>query len=716
MQAQTQQLFAYPPAHRDDTLTDYHGTLVADPYRWLEDQDAPETRRWVAGQQDLAGAFLAACPARAQIAGRLVALWAFPKRSTPWRTGARTFFWGMDMSSGDIQNQPVLYAQDSPAAAPFVVIDPNVLGDSTTAITGHASSHDGALLAYALSYGGSDWQEIRIRRVVGEDEYPEVLQGCKFVGIAWRHDGLGFYYNRLFESHEPDASGTRLQTRVYWHALGTPQENDILLEGYPDEPGLQAMPITTEDGAYLLHGWRGDGPYDYIFCRAADADGAFTRLFAGHDAQYQFIDNCGSLCYFQTDLLDPRGSIVAVDLRQPERWQVVVAAQDDGIATAALVHSDLLVVSHRDAHHRVAIYDLSGIPAGEIGLPAPCSVTGLAGRAGDSELFLSLESFLEPPAIYRYDLSQLPVARHQSPAVQGRDSATGDVPVRPHNLRPDACVHRPELDFHFDDYETTQVFYEADDGTHVPMFLTHRRGIALDGDHPVLLYGYGGFGLSTAPVFWLSKLLWLERGGIFALANIRGGGEYGEAWHHAGMREQKQRAFDDFIGAAEWLIARGYTRPEKLAIMGASHGGLLVAACLVQRPELFRAAICEYPLTDMLRYHRFTVGENWVYEFGNADADTTQFRALHAYSPVHNVQPGAAYPATLVLSGERDDRVVPMHALKLVAALQDAASDSGPILLRYDADAGHGLGKPAARLIDEWSDIYAFLFEAIRMA
>jgi prolyl oligopeptidase len=693
MQAQTQQLFAYPPARRDDTLTDYHGTPVADPYRWLENQDAPETRRWVAAQQDLAGAFLATCPARAQIAGRLAALWAFPKHSTPWRAGARTFFWGMDMAGGDIQNQPVLYAQDSPAA-PFVVIDPNVLGDGATAITGHAISHDGELLAYALSYGGSDWQEIRIRRVAGGDEYPEVLQGCKFVGIAWRHDGLGFYYNRLFESPEPGAGGTRLQTRVYWHALGTPQEADTLLEGYPDELGLQAMPIATEDGAYLLlHGWRGDGPHDYIFCRAADADGAFTRLFAGHDAQYQFIDNCGPLAFFQTDLLDPRGSIVAVDLRQPERWQVVVAAQDEGIAAAALAHDYLLVVSHRDAHHRVAIYDLAGIPVGEIALPAPCSVTGLAGQVGDPELFLSLESFLQPPAIYRCDLGQLPVA-----------------------LQPDACVHQPMLDFRFDDYETTQVFYEADDGTRVPMFLTHRRGIALDGDHPVLLYGYGGFGLSMAPVFWLSKVLWLERGGIFALANIRGGGEYGEAWHRAGMREQKQRAFDDFIGAAEWLIARGYTRPEKLAIMGASHGGLLVAACLVQRPELFGAAICEYPLADMLRYHRFTVGENWVYEFGNADADAAEFRALHTYSPAHNVQPDAAYPATLVLSGERDDRVVPMHALKLVAALQDAASDSGPIMLRYDTDAGHGLGKPAARLIDEWSDIYAFLFEAIGMA
>jgi prolyl oligopeptidase len=332
-------------------------------------------------------------------------------------------------------------------------------------------------------------------------------------------------------------------------------------------------------------------------------------------------------------------------------------------------------------------------------------VAGLASQAGDPELLLSLESFLQPPALYRYDLRDLPATCDRTPTK----------PQRARILQPEACLHQPALDFRFDDYTTTQVFYPADDGTRVPMFLTHRRGIRLDGDNPVLLYGYGGFGLSMAPAFWLSKLLWLERGGIFALANIRGGGEYGDAWHRAGMREQKQRSFDDFIAAAEWLIARGYTGPDQLAIMGASHGGLLVAACLAQRPELFRAAICEYPLADMLRYQHFTVGENWVYEFGSADADAAQFRALHAYSPVHNIRPGRAYPATLVLSGEHDDRVVPMHALKLVAALQDADAGDGPILLRYDARAGHGLGKPANHLIQEWSDIYAFLFEAIGM-
>jgi prolyl oligopeptidase len=711
MQAHTQQLFAYPHAHSGDTLTDYHGTSVADPYRWLEDQGAPETQCWIAAQQKLARTFLATCSGRSQIAQRLAELWAFPKRSTPWRAGARTFFWGMDVAGRDMQNQPLLYAQDSDDAVPFIVIDPNVLGDGTAAITGHAISPDGALLAYALSYGGSDWQEIHIRMVDNGVDYHESLLGCKFVSIAWKHDSSGFYYNRLFEVPEPGAGHLRLQTRLYWHTVGTPQEADRLLEGTPDQPGLHAIPIATEDGAYLLlHGWRGDSPHDYIFYRPADTDDPFTPLFAGHDAQYHYIGNCGPVCYFQTDLLDPRGSIVAVDLRQPKRWQVIVAAQDDGIAAVALAYNHLLVVSHRDAHHRVAIYDLAGAPTGEIALPAPCSVTGLSGRPGDPELFLSLESFLQPPAIYQYDLRQL------SPAIQDRDSAPGDVSARSARLRPDACIHWPALDFRFDDYETTQVFYEADDGTRVPMFLTHRRGIALDGNHAVLLYGYGGFGLSMAPVFWLSKLLWLERGGIFAVANIRGGGEYGETWHRAGMLEQKRRSFEDFIAAAEWLIARGYTRPEKLAVMGASHGGLLVAACLVQRPELFGAAICEYPVADMLRYHHFTVGENWVYEFGNADADAAQFRALYAYSPVHNVHPGVAYPATLVLSGAHDDRVVPMHALKLVAALQGADVGSGPIMLRYDADAGHGLGKSATSVIDEWSDIYAFLFETIGTA
>jgi prolyl oligopeptidase len=735
---------AYPPAPRSDTLTNYHGTLVADPYRWLEHQSALRTRRWAAAQQELTSTFLAAHPDRAWIAERLTELWAFPKRSAPWRVGTRTFFWGMDIAGGDIQNQPVLYAQDAPDAAPFVVIDPILLGDPTAAITSHAVSPDGALVAYALSYGGSDWQEIRIRRVAGGVDYCDVLQGCKFVSIAWNHDGTGFAYNRLFESPLPGAGGLRLQTRIYWHTLGTPQAADVLLEGCPSEPGLHTMPIATEDGAYLLlHGWRGDSAHDSIFCRPAGANGPFTRLFAGQAAQYQFIDNYGSLGYFLTDLLDPRGSIVEVDLHRPERWRVIVAAQDDGIAAAALTYQHLLVVSHRDAHHRAAIYTLAGAPAGEIALPAPCSVTGLAGRVGDPVLFLSLESFLQPPAIYQYDLGQLecqpslPIREATRRNAKDRTTfghlcaawpkghlgfADNNMTSEPYGvpaticLELDACIHQPALDFRFDDYTITQVFYTADDGVRIPMFLTHRRGIALDGDHPVLLYGYGGFGLSMAPVFWLSKLLWLERGGIFALANIRGGGEYGEGWHRAGMLDQKQRSFDDFIAAAEWLIARGYTSQEQLAIMGASHGGLLVAACLVQRPELFRAAICEYPLADMLRYHHFTVGENWAYEFGTADADPAQFQTLYAYSPVHNVQPGVAHPATLVLSGEHDDRVMPMHALKLVAALQGADAGAGPILLRYDAHAGHGLGKPAARLIDEWRDIYAFLFEVMGMA
>jgi prolyl oligopeptidase len=730
------QALTYPPAPRGDTLTDYHGAPVADPYRWLEQPDAAETCRWVAAQQALASQFLAAHPERSSIAGRLAALWSFPKRSARWRAGSRSFFWGMDMSGGPIQNQPILYAQDTPDAPPYIVLDPNDLGNA--AITSHASSPDGSLLAYACSHDGSDWQAIRIRRVADQADYPETLSGCKFVNIAWKHDGSGFYYNRMFESPAPSLGEPRLQTQIYWHALGTPQAADTLLESCPDQPGLQVMPITTEDGAYLLlHGWRGDSPHDHLYCRSADSAGPFTELFAGRDAQYQFIDNCGALGYFQTDLLDPRGSIVEVDMRQPESWRVIVATQDDGIAAAALAYQHLLVVSHRDAQHRVAIYDLSGAAAGEIELPAPCSVTGLAGRAGDPELFLSLESFLQPPAIYRYDLGQLPVADQRSPGhpsrlryshwgERGPGRRGGPFDTTPYyqshqarftlcSLQPDACIHQPALDFNFDEYQTTQVFYTADDGTRVPMFLTHRRGIALDGSHPVLLYGYGGFGLSMAPVFWLSKLLWLERGGIFALANIRGGGEYGEEWHRAGMREQKQRSFDDFIAAAEWLIAGGYTRPQRLAIMGASHGGLLVAACVVQRPELFGAAICEYPLADMLRYHHFTVGENWIYEFGSADADAAQFRALYAYSPVQNIEPGVAYPAMLVLSGEHDDRVVPMHALKLVAALQGAASGGGPILLRHDAEAGHGLGKPADHLIEEWADIYTFLLAALGM-
>jgi prolyl oligopeptidase len=676
-----------PLAHRDDTVEDYHGTLVADPYRWLEDPAAPDTLAWVEAQNAITEDYLAATPARSALLARMTALWNYPRYSVPFKKGRYYFY----SKNDGLQNQSVLYRQESLQGASTLVIDPNTLSeDGTTALVTQSFSKDGTLLVYGLSQHGSDLQELHIRQVESGVEYPEVILWGRFPSVAWKRDKSGFFYNRLPEPCSVPPEDQSNFSQVYWHKLNTPQSEDVLVFERPDFKELSFSPFMSEDEEYLmLNVWHGTDPKNRFYYRKVESDGPFIRLLDEADASYNFIGNDGPVFYFQTTLDAPRQRIIAIDIEYPERanWRELVPQQDDAIEFSLLVNHQFVITYLHDAYHEMKIYSIDGRHERDIPLPVPCSIEEISGKPDQAEMFLSFTSFLYPPTIYRYDFTD-------------------------NSLRP---YHTSELDFDASGYETRQVFYHSKDGTRIPMFVTHKKGLMLDGNNPTLLYGYGGFNVSLTPVFSVPILAWLEHGGVFAMANLRGGGEYGEAWHLAGTLEHKQNVFDDFIAAAEWLIANKYTSTSRLAIQGGSNGGLLVAACMVQRPDLFGAVICQVPVIDMLRYHKFTVGRYWVTDYGNAEANPEHFKFMYAYSPLHNVKTGIAYPATLILAADTDDRVVPAHAKKFAATLQAANTGDNPILLQIEMKAGHGLGKPTTKLIEERSDIWAFLFERFGM-
>jgi prolyl oligopeptidase len=678
----------YPAARRGDTAHVYHGTRVPDPYRWLEDPDSPETSAWVAAENELTFGFIRTDPRRRAIRARLEELWNYPRYSVPQREGGRYFFFRND----GLQNQAILYAARALSEPPEVVLDPNALSaDGTIALASQSYSRDGRLLAYGLSAAGSDRQEIHVRDVETGRDLADRIQWCKFATVAWAPDASGFYYDRFPEPGTVPPDDENNFNRLYWHRLGTPQAEDLLVLERADDPELGFSALVTEDGAYLVVVvYRGTDPRNRIYYRELAGSGPWVRLLDDADAMYHPLGNVGSLFFFHTDLDAPRGRIVAIDVRRPERehWVQIVPEQKDVIHMAGLIGGRIVLVLMADAHDCMKLHDLRGELEREIPLPAIGSISGISGKQNDPEMFFGFTSFLHPAASFRYDFS-----------------ASRVEPFR-----------RPELRFDPSRFETRQVFYRSKDGTRVPMFLTHRKGLVLDGSNPTLLYGYGGFNVSETPAFSPGRLVWLEAGGVYAVANLRGGNEYGEAWHQAGMLERKQNVFDDFIAAAEWLIASGCTRPERLAISGGSNGGLLVAACMIQRPDLFGAVVCQVPVLDMLRYHRFTIGRYWTPEYGNAEADPEHFKFLYAYSPLHNIRRGVSYPPILVTSADTDDRVVPAHAKKFVAALQEAAGGDNPILLRVETRAGHGAGKPTSKVIEESADVYTFLFRTFGMS
>ena len=676
-----------PIAHRGDVVDDYHGTIVADPYRWLEDASSSETLTWVEGQNAVTREYLASIPQRQAIQARMTALWNYPKYTVPYKEGDYYFF----SKNDGLQNQYVLYRQTALQGESTIVIDPNTLSeDGTTSLTNEATSKDGTLLAYGLSRHGSDWQEIHIRDIASGADYPEVIQWCRYSGIAWKRDNSGFYYNRLPQPGTvPDDDQSNF-SQVYWHALGTPQAEDVLVYERPDFKELTFTPFMSEDSAYLmLHVWHGTEPKNRLYYRRSDSDDPFIRLLDDADARYNFLGNDGPLFYFQTTLGAPRERIIAIDSEHPQRenWRELVPQQQDAIDYAMMANHQFVVCYLHDAHHIIKLYDLEGRYLRDIELPGIGSIAGWWGKPDLAEMFLSFTSYLYPPTVFRYDFSDNSLS----------------------------LLYGSSLDFDASAYETEQIFYHSKDGTRIPMFLTHKKDLQLDGNNPTLLYGYGGFGNSLTPGFQVSTLIWLEHGGVYAVANLRGGGEYGEEWHQAGTLEHKQNVFDDFIAAAEWLIDNKYTSTPRLAIRGGSNGGLLVAACMVQRPDLFGAVLCQVPVIDMLRYHKFSVGRYWVSDYGNAEANPDHFRFMYAYSPLHNIKDGTSYPATLILAADTDDRVLPAHAKKFAAALQAANSGEHPILLRIEMKAGHGVGKPTSKLIEELSDILAFLFARFGM-
>ena len=687
------QALAYPPARRSDQVDDYHGTRVADPYRWLEDVDAPETREWIEAENGLTAAYLAQIPARDTLRRRLTRLWNYPRYGTPFHKGGRYFF----LKNDGLQNQPVLYRQGSLTAQPEVLLDPNPLAlDGTVALSSVAPSEDGKLLAYGTSASGSDWQEFRVRDVASARDLSDQLRWIKFSGTSWTHDGGGFFYSRYPEPAGGDAlSAVNRFQKLYYHRLGTEQAADELVYERPDQPDWGIGGDVTDDGRYvILTVWLGTDRRNRVYyldlhdAAHPRVRGNVVRLLDDFDASYAFVGNDGPVFYMLTDLAAPRKRVIAIDTRHPERsaWREVVPQGDDVIDGVQIIHNTFVVNYLHDAHSRLRLFGLDGRPDREVALPTLGSVSDISGERQDAEMFYAFTSFLYPTTIFRYDF------------------ATGTSSV----------FKAPTIDFDPSGYETEQVFYRSKDGTRVPMFLTHRRGMARDGSHPTYLYGYGGFNISLTPAFSASILVWLERGGVYAVPNLRGGGEYGEEWHQAGMHEKKQNVFDDFIAAAEYLVAQRYTTPARLAIGGGSNGGLLVGAAITQRPELFAAALPAVGVMDMLRFHKFTIGWAWVTEYGSADS-VAQFPALYAYSPLHHIKPGTAYPATLVTTADHDDRVVPGHSFKFTAALQAAQTGPHPVLIEIETKAGHGAGKPISKLIEEQADRWAFLVKNLGM-
>ena len=675
------QKFTYPAAREDTIVDDYFGTKVPAPYRWMEDESSPELKEWIAAENSLTFGYLDQIPFRSKIKARLEQLLNYARYSVPTRRGEWYFY----SKNDGLQNQSVVYKQKTLGGESTVVIDPNILSpDGTVALTGQTYAKDGKLLAYGLSSSGSDWQQIKVRNVVTGKDYDDVLQWCKFAGIAWAPDNRGFYYNRYPDPSTVPPDQQSYNNKVYWHTLGSPQSDDQLVYERPDAKELGFSPYMTDDAKYLvLFVWHGTDPKNRIYYRKAGSTGDFIRLLDAADASYNPIDNVGSTFYIQTDLDAPKGRIIAIDVDHPEKdhWREIVPESDDVLSSSTIVNNQLVLSYLHDVHHVLKIFTLEGTFVREIPLPTLGAVRGISGRREDTEMFFGFTSFLYPYTVFRYDFKEDKLS----------------------------TLYAPTIDFDASAFETKQVFCTSKDGAKVPMFLTYKKGLQLDGSNPVLLYAYGGFDISLLPSFSSSRLVWLEHGGVYAVANLRGGGEYGEEWHKAGMLEKKQNVFDDFIAAGEWLVQNKYTNPSRLAIMGGSNGGLLVAACMLQRPDLYGAVICEVPVTDMLRYQRFTVGRFWTVEYGNAEASAEQFKYLYAYSPLHNVNKGVAYPATLITTADHDDRVVPAHSMKFAATLQAKDAGKNPILIRIETKAGHGGGKPITKIIDETTDIYSFL-------
>ncbi|MBA5638770.1 S9 family peptidase [Duganella sp. LX20W] len=678
----------YPSTRTVDQQDNYHGTTIADPYRWLEDANSADTHAWVEAQNRLTQGYLAQIPARDAIRARLTKLWNFERFSVPFKEGGRYFYSRND----GLQNQSVLYTMKTLADTPRLLLDPNTLAaDGTVALAGLAVSPDGKYLAYSTAASGSDWNEIRVRDIDTGKDTADHIQWVKFSNTAWLRDGSGFFYSRYDAPNEATKlADVNYFQKLYFHKLGTPQSSDTLVYERPDHKDWGFSGDVTNDGRYLIiTASQGTERKNRLYYKDLSAkDGKVVPLLEDFDAAYNFIDNDGPVFWFRTDLKAPRARIITIDTRKPERanWKEIVPESARTLVSANIVNQQLVADYLSDAHSQVTVYDLNGKRLHDVELPGIGSVTGFSGKRADTETFYSYTSFTTPSTIYRYDLKS------------GKSSV----------------YRQPKVDFDPSAYETRQQFYTSRDGTRVPMFIVAKKGMKLDGSNPTYLYGYGGFNISLTPSFSVANLAWVEMGGVYVMANLRGGGEYGEEWHAAGTKLRKQNVFDDFIGAAEWLVQNKVTSPSRLAIGGGSNGGLLVGATMTQRPDLFAAAIPQVGVLDMLRFHKFTIGWAWTSDYGSSD-NADEFNALVKYSPLHNLKKGVCYPATMITTADHDDRVVPAHSFKFAATAQADQGGAAPILIRIDTKAGHGAGKPTAKQIDEVTDRWGFLTRALKM-
>jgi prolyl oligopeptidase len=687
--AQPPPTLKYPVAQRADHVDVYHGVKVADPYRWMEDIDSPATRAWVEAEAQLTSNYLAGIPGRERIAQRLKEIWNYERWSAPERHGSQWFY----VRNSGLQDQSVLFATADAEQPARVLLDPNTLSkDGTIAFKGAGYSDDGRMMAYGLSEAGSDWEIWRVRAVASGKDLPDEIRWAKFTGAWWRKDGSGFYYCGY--SAVPAGQSLKAPSqyhKLFFHQLGTPQSQDREIYARTDDPDWYLGAQVTDDGRYLvITANHGTDVKNTLLVADLTTGAAVMPIIAEPRASYTFVGNIDSTLYVLTDDAAPRSRLIAIDLAKPDsaHWRTVVTESQDTLDSVTLVGHQLVAQYLHDAHSVVRRFAPDGRDLGELRLPGLGTTSGFAGRVGDALTYYSYTDYTTPASVYRLDLKSGNSTLWRTPQL---------------------AAFKPA------DYETKQVFFTSKDGTRVPMFITAHKETALDGRNPTILYGYGGFNESLEPVFSPRVATWLELGGVYAVANLRGGGEYGRAWHEAGMKTHKQNVFDDFIGAAQYLTAQHWSSRDRLAILGASNGGLLIGAIEEQRSDLFAAAVTQVGVMDMLRFREFTVGKAWESDYGSIDNED-EFKALLAYSPYHNVRQNVAYPATLILTGDHDDRVFPAHSFKFAASMQNADPHGKPILIRIDLRAGHGAGKPVSKQVEETADIYSFVLNAMGLA
>ncbi|WP_108804724.1 prolyl oligopeptidase family protein [Aquimarina sp. Aq107] len=669
----------YPETKKVDTVDTYFDTEVKDPYRWLEDDRSKETESWVAEQNKVTFGYLDSIPFRDQVKNRLSGLWNYEKVGSPFKEGDYTYFYKND----GLQNQYVIYRFKNEGDEPEIFLDPNTFSnDGTTSLGGVSFSKNGKLLAYSISEGGSDWRKVIVKNAETKEIIEDTLVDIKFSGMSWRGNE-GFYYSSYDKPKGSELSAKTDQHKVYYHKLGTAQKEDqLIFGGTPEEKHRYISGRVTEDDKYLIISASTSTSGNKLFIKNLTSNNdKLVTILDNTESDTYVIENVGSKLYLVTNLNAPNQKIVTVDASNPtpENWKDFIPETENVLSPntgGGYFFAEYMV----DAVSKVLQYDYEGKLVRDVELPGVGSIGGFGAKKEDKELYYSFTNYKTPGSIYKYDIA----------------NGTSEL------------YRKPKIDFNPEDYESKQVFYNSKDGTKIPMIITHKKGIELTGKNPTILYAYGGFNVSLTPSFSITNAVWMEQGGVYAVPNLRGGGEYGKKWHDAGTKMQKQNVFDDFIAAAEYLIENKYTSSEYLAIRGGSNGGLLVGATMTQRPDLMKVALPAVGVMDMLRYHTFTAGAGWAYDYGTAEDDKQMFEYLKGYSPVHNVKEGVSYPATLVTTGDHDDRVVPAHSFKFAAELQSKQKGTNPTLIRIETNAGHGAGTPVAKTIEQYADIFSF--------